>query len=127
MPFTIKIMSKSILVIDNDQSILSIFEFILSQNGITPLAAKSGSKGLEAFLTNKDIQLVFLDFHLKDVSGIEALKSMTKKRPNIPIILIAGQDFENIQKVGYESGAYGIIYKPFDIEEILKITKKILG
>jgi DNA-binding response OmpR family regulator len=120
-------MNKSILVIDTDQSILSIFEFILLQNNITPLVAQSGSKGLELFLTNKDIQLVFLDLHLADVSGLDALKSMTKKRPNTPIILITGKEFESAQKIGYDSGAYGIIYKPFDIEDILKVIKKILG
>ncbi len=120
-------MNKSILVIDADQSVLSIFKFILTQNNFAPLVEKTGSKGLDVFLKNKDIQLVFLDIHLDDVSGLDALKSMTKKRPNTPIILIAGEKFESAQQIGYESGAYGIIYKPFDIEEVLKVIKKILG
>jgi len=51
---------------------------------------------------------------------------MLKKILTLPIILITDKSIEECQKKGYTFGAYGILYKPFDIEEILMITNQIL-
>jgi DNA-binding NtrC family response regulator len=61
-----------------------------------------------------------------DIPTKDVLKEILKSYPKLPIILITGNKIEDSQKNSYSYGAYGIIYKPFDAEEILTITNQIL-
>ena len=119
-------MSQKILIIDDDPSINTIFEFILKQAGYQTLSVNSGKEAIEIIKLSNDIILSFLDIELKNESGIDVFHSIHTINPSIPIILMCGNTPSSLLKKSLSIGAYGIIYKPFDIEEILKIISEII-
>ena len=119
-------MKKKTLIVDSDPSIRSIFEFMLHQAGFDTASAESGQACLRVIDTQTDIDLIFLDINLPDISGKTILKEIHNKKPNLMVILMANDGFMDILNSGYQLGAYGIIYKPFDIEEVLSVIKKVL-
>ncbi|MBT5954238.1 response regulator [bacterium] len=118
-------MSKNILVVDDDESISSIFEFILQQAGFTVITAKTGNDCLSVLSQNEKIDLIFLDVKMPGISGLDTLREILKSNPNMLVIMMTGFSINEVLKTAYEKGAYGIIYKPFDIEEVLNIINKI--
>lgn len=119
-------MKEKILLIDSDISILNILEFMLTQANYIPIKCHTGKNAIELCKQDSEIKLCFMEEKLPDVSSKDTLKEMLKNNPKLPIILISGSDIEASQKSSYSYGAYGIIYKPFDAEEILTITNQIL-
>ncbi len=118
-------MAKTILVVDDDQSIVSIFEFILQQAGYDTLTASSGMECLTHIESEKVIDLVFLDVKMPGLSGIETFKRIQKTRPMLLVVMMTGYSVDELLKEAFELGAYGVIYKPFDIEEVLSVIEKI--
>jgi len=115
-------MKKNILIVDDDKSILSIFEFILNKKQYNCITSDNYSKALNLFNENS-VDLVFIDARLKEDSGLDLFADLKKSVPGMPIILMTGYKTEEIVSEMYEIGSNLIIYKPFDVEEILKLIK----
>lgn len=118
-------MSKTILVVDDDQSINSIFEFILQQAGYKTITTSSGYGCLDIFKSGQPIDLVFLDLKMPGLSGIETYQEIQKIKPAQLVIMMTGYSVDELLKEAFELGAYGVIYKPFDVEEVLSVIEKI--
>ncbi|MGE4170418.1 MAG: response regulator [Candidatus Margulisiibacteriota bacterium] len=118
-------MSKTILVVDDDQSITSIFEFILGQAGYKTLSASSGQTCLDLLASHPTIDLVFLDVKMPGMSGIETFKEIQKINPTLLVVMMTGYSIDELLKEAFELGAYGVIYKPFDVEEVLSIVGRL--
>ncbi len=121
------IMAKKILVIDDDQSILSIFEYILQEAGYQTETASDGYEALEKVKQHADIDLVFTDVKMPGLSGIDTFKEIQKIRPRMLVVMMTGYSVDELLKEAFELGAYGVIYKPFDMEEVLSIIEKIFN
>lgn len=120
-------MSKKILVVDDDQSILSIFEYILQEAGYVTEIATDGYEALEKIKTIPDIDLLFMDVKMPGMSGIETFKEIQKIKPRLLVVMMTGYSVDELLKEAFELGAYGVIYKPFDMEEVLSIIEKIFN
>ncbi len=118
-------MDKTILVVDDDQSIVSIFEFILQQAGYNTITASSGYECIDIIKSDRKIDLVFLDVKMPGLSGIDTFKEIQKLRPFLLVVMMTGYSVDELLKEAFELGAYGVIYKPFDIEEVISVIDKI--
>ena len=74
-------MSKTILVVDDDHSIISIFEFILQQAGYHTITASSGQECIDLINSGQQIDLAFLDVKMPGLSGIETFRKIQEIRP----------------------------------------------
>lgn len=117
---------KKILVIDDDQSILSIFEYILNEAGYETVTAVDGYNAIEKVKNNK-FDLVFTDVKMPGLSGIDTYKEIRKLDPKLLVVMMTGYSVDELLKEAFELGAYGVIYKPFDMEEVLSIIEKIFN
>ena len=120
-------MSKKILVVDDDQSILSIFEYILQEAGYVTETAADGYEAIQKVKTLTDIDLMFMDVKMPGLSGIDAFKEIQKINPRLLVVMMTGYSVDELLKEAFELGAYGVIYKPFDMEEVLSIIEKIFN
>lgn len=118
-------MTKTILIVDDDPTVSSIFEFILSQVGYKALSAKNGEECLKIVKQDPQIDLVFLDAKMPGISGIDTLKTLQKTNPYLRVIIMNNYTESSQLEDVYDLGAFGIIYKPFDVEEVLTIIKRI--
>jgi two-component system nitrogen regulation response regulator GlnG len=100
---------KTILVIDDDRSILSVFEFVLEQNRYQVITASDAEFGLSLLNANPHVDLVFLDVKMPGMSGIEAFKEIQKTRPDLLVVMMTGYSVDELLREAFELGAHGVI------------------
>ena len=118
----------TILVIDDEESILSVMEIILSSNNYNVLKASGGVEGLKLIKEYRNkIDLIFLDLMMPDIYGVNVLERIkeNKDSKNIPVIIQSGtSDRKEIQKC-FDLGAEAFLAKPYNSSEVLEKIKEV--
>lgn len=113
-----------ILVVDDEPVTREIFGEILSEEGYSVVKARDGEEAIEK-MQKEHFHIAFLDIRLPDINGVEVYRMMKKLAPKTVAIMMTAYSVENLIKEALELGAYTCIHKPFDINEILDLIKKI--
>jgi len=108
----------SILVVDDEEMIRSLFEETLRESGHAVTAAKTGSEGLE-LVKERDFDLVFLDLKMPGIDGAELFRQIRKIKPKLPVTIITGYPESNIMMRALAQGPFGVMNKPFGESEII--------
>jgi two-component system OmpR family response regulator len=118
-------MTKSLLVIEDEDKIARLLELELTYEGYNVELARTGREGLNKILA-KDWDLVLLDIMLPELNGLEVLRRVRNADVNTPIILITARDATPDKVSGLDLGASDYITKPFEIEEVLARIRSCL-
>ncbi len=112
-----------ILLIDDEPAqIISITSFLKRRN-YTVLSAHSGKEGM-SILQNGNVDLVFTDFRMPDMNGMEVLKATKAFNPEIPVVVMtAFSDTEDAVQVMKE-GAFDYLSKPINLDELETLVQK---
>ncbi len=112
-----------ILLIDDEPAqILSIQSFLKRRN-YQVISANSGTEGLALFQKG-NVNLVFTDYRMPDMNGLQVVKEITKINPEIPVIVLtAYSDSEDAVQVMKE-GAFDYLSKPIDLDELELLVQK---
>jgi len=114
-----------ILIADDDPNLCKIISSILQFEGYTTEQAFSGEETLKK-LGKDSADLVLLDFRLPDISGLEVLTAMQKRKLSVPVIMISGQGTIRTALKATEMGVYDFIEKPLDPDRVLLMIKNAL-
>ena len=109
---------KSILIIDDEESIRKSLEGIFIDEGYGVISEEFGEEGLKTF-SEKLPNAVLLDIWLPDSDGTAILNSMVKINKNIPVIMISGHSDIDTAIKTIKIGAYDFIEKPLSLERVL--------
>lgn len=113
----------NVLVVDDDDDVLSTLAEILTELRLHPVCAENGRDALEIIRTRK-IDLVITDLMMPQMNGFELIQTMRRLNVNIPIAVISGHgEVRNVVNA-LTQGAYNFITKPFTIREIENIVKR---
>ncbi|WP_285765634.1 response regulator transcription factor [Peribacillus sp. SI8-4] len=118
-------MSKKILVVDDEQSIVTLLQYNLEQAGYTVITALDGEEGLQAAVDVRP-DLVVLDLMLPKMDGLEVCKQLRQQKINTPILMLTAKDDEFDKVLGLELGADDYLTKPFSPREVVARIKAIL-
>src|SRR3989344_9586773 len=115
-------MVKKILVLDDDQGILTALSFMLEELGIK-YSTHSDISILKK-ISDKEIGLVLIDLLISGKDGGDLIKSLKSKKEtkNIPIIMFSAHP--NAKDISKKSGANDFLEKPFEMDELLNLIKK---
>ena len=80
---------QTILVVDDEEAVLRLFQKILKKEKYTVLMANNGKTALEQ-IERKRPDLVILDLKMPDMSGIETLRRINRLNVNTEVIIITG-------------------------------------
>lgn len=116
---------KKILVVDDDESILKVFQYGLEDAGYEVSIAASGFEAVDKVRAGK-YDLVFLDVRMPRMNGVETFKELRKISEKLVAVMMTGYRVDALLKEAFEAGAYACIYKPFEMTEIIGIIEKIL-
>jgi DNA-binding response OmpR family regulator len=117
-------MSKSILIVDDEQIIRNVLKRKLEQNtAYTVFTADDGEPGLEIF-RQQPIDLVISDLLMVRMNGIELLRNLKQIDPKVPVIIITGYGTLDDAIEAIKLGAEDFIKKPFDISEVIATIDK---
>ena len=115
----------SILVVDDEASVLFTYRMILEQQGYEAAAAATCKEALE-LVRQRDFDLLLCDLSLEEKrTGFEVFNLAREKNPNARCILITGYaSHEAVDRAGQEGIA--VLFKPIDIEEFLSTISSTL-
>lgn len=113
----------SILVIDDEESIRTGSERILSRMGYLVFKASKGLEGLD-ILSSQKIEIVLLDLKMPGMDGMEVLSLIQKLHPDILVIIITGYATLETAIDAMKQGAYDFIPKPFEPDQLRIVVNR---
>jgi two-component system, NtrC family, nitrogen regulation response regulator NtrX len=111
-------MFPSILIVDDEPSILKSLVGILSDEGFEVSTASNGYEALK-IIDAESPDLVLLDIWMPGIDGIETLKQIKKDNPFIQVIIITGHGTIETAVQATKIGAFDLIEKPLSIDKII--------
>ena len=119
-------MYKTILVVDDEESICQSLRGILSDEGYEVRTAGSGEDALKAI--EEDVpDLVLLDIWLPGMDGLEALKIIKAETPQVPVIMMSGHGTIETAVKATKLGAFDFIEKPISLEKVVLLVNHALA
>jgi len=119
-------MKKHILVVDDDNDILELLEYNLSNAGYDVLGFLN-TKHVRQVLSEESIDLIIMDRNLPDIEGSLYIEMLRSKNVDTPVIFLSAKDSKKDIKEGFLRGADDYITKPFDMEELLLRVNAVIS
>ena len=116
---------KTILLAEDDASIRLIVNQTLVSAGHT-VRATSSPEALERWIRNGEGDLVVTDVYLTDTAIFELIPSFRLARPDLPIIVMSGQNTILTAASAAQHGVYDYLPKPFDIDQLVDLVDRAL-
>ena len=117
-------MQKTILIVDDEKSICKSLGSILVDEGYEILTAGSGEEAMKV-IEEDPPQLVILDIWLPGIDGIETLKVIKSRYPQIRVIMISGHGTIETAVKATKLGAFDFFEKPLSMEKIILIVNHV--
>jgi DNA-binding NtrC family response regulator len=116
---------KTILVVDDEKSVRDSLCMILTYARYEVEMAEDGAKAL-AIVESHPIDMVLLDIKMPGMDGIEILEAMTKKNPELPVVMISGHGTIETAVEATKKGAFDFLSKPLDRDKLLVTVRNAL-
>jgi len=119
---------KTILVVEDDPSLLDLLRTLLEINGYEVLTATDGIEAVELFREHASrISLVISDLGLPRLGGWEAFQQMKALKPSVKALLASGYFEASLREDALRMGAIDFVQKPYRPPEIIKRIDSILS
>jgi DNA-binding NtrC family response regulator len=118
-------MKTNILVVDDIKSMRLTLGGILEDEGYNVLLAEDGYQAIEA-AKQTSFALAFMDIKMPGINGVQTFREIKKINPQAAVIMMTAYSVEDLVREALEEGAYAVVYKPFDVENILSIIDSAL-
>ncbi|HSA64751.1 MAG TPA: sigma-54 dependent transcriptional regulator [Nitrospira sp.] len=118
-------MSASILVVDDEEAIVSSLSSILEDEGYEVSVAKSGAEALKTYTADPP-DLMLLDIWMPDMDGLETLRRIKELVPTAQVMVMSGHGSIETAVKAIKLGAYDYIEKPLSLENVTLRVKHAL-
>jgi signal transduction histidine kinase/CheY-like chemotaxis protein len=112
----------TILVVDDDRDVRQLAVSCLESLGYQVLAADGGPAALEIAASTANIDMVLIDIAMPEITGVEAMDAILKKRPGVPFLYMTGY----VGPSKLDPSEHRILKKPFTIAELAAKVEEIL-
>lgn len=118
-------MKTKIMIVEDDESTVTLLEYQLVKAGFETLTATDGESGLQ-LIEKEAPDLIILDVMLPGMDGFDVCKQLRQKRMLTPILMLTarGEEFDKV--LGLELGADDYMTKPFSPREVVARVRAIL-
>lgn len=114
---------ENILVVEDEEDILTIFSEQLDRWGYNPIVASNGTEGISKF-KNQPIDLTISDIKMPGMDGMSFLKEIKREDENAVVIMVTGYPSIDSAVTSIKDGAYDYLVKPINIDDLkLKIQR----
>lgn len=121
-------MSKTILAVDDERSIVRLVQVNLERQGYNVVTAFDGKQPLEKIAANPP-DMVICDVMMPYMDGFEVLRQlrMDPATRDLPVIMLTAKAMDNDVFQGYKYGATCYLTKPFSPPELISFVKRIFS
>jgi CheY-like chemotaxis protein len=117
----------TILLIDDEESVRTVFQVALERAGYRVLTAENGKLGLR-LLEHQEVDLILVDIFMPDMDGLEVILRLRESRCASKMIAITGRSgMKNFLDIAKHLGAHDTLMKPFSVQELLDAVSAQLG
>ena len=106
-------MKNRILIVDDEEAIVSVLQKIMKINGLEADSVQSGEEALSLLKEDK-YALLLLDINMHGMDGFEVIRQLRARGADIPIIVVSGRKDDYDALYGMDLGADDYITKPFN-------------
>src|SRR5436190_9271886 len=114
-----------ILIADDEAPIVDLLTDLLSSEGYDVAGVGSGTAVLEQLQGEHGFGLLLMDLQMPGVNGLDLIEQLRKDSIDIPVILITGHGTSSIAIRAMQIGAYDYLNKPFDLDEVVVVVKRL--
>jgi DNA-binding NtrC family response regulator len=115
----------NLLIVDDEQSYRQLLTLVFGSDGHIIHTAASGTEALQV-LQKERVQVLISDVRLPDMDGIQVLRLAREAQPDIGVVMITAFATVETAREAFKLGADDFVQKPFDIEELKLIVRKVL-
>ncbi|GEK58121.1 DNA-binding response regulator [Marinococcus halophilus] len=118
-------MATRLLVVDDEESIVTLLKYNLEQSGYT---VDTAYDGVEAIRKAQQVKydLIVLDLMIPEIDGLEVCRKIRTEKIQVPILMLTAKDEEFDKVLGLELGADDYMTKPFSPRELVARVKAIM-
>lgn len=118
-------MKSTILIVDDEENLLSALVLNFEMEGYTVFSASNGTEAIRLF-QSQNIDGVILDVMMPNISGVEVCRRIRETNNNVPVLFLTANNSSADKIEGLRSGADDYITKPFNLEELLLRVDNLL-
>jgi len=109
-----------ILIVDDEENVRNVFrDFCMTSPLFKVVTASGGQEAIE--LTDRnDFDIVTMDLIMPEVSGLEAIETIKKQKPHLPMVIITGNATDKLIHQAGRLGGCRVMHKPVGVEQFLR-------
>ncbi|MFA5143721.1 MAG: response regulator [Candidatus Omnitrophota bacterium] len=113
-------------IVDDDPNAGKAMKSVLERKGYSITTCLTGEEAI-ALAKDRPRDIFFIDMKLPVLNGLETYLKIRKVNPEAVVVMMTGyrQEMEEMVKQAMEKGAYSCLYKPFNMDEAIKIIEEI--
>ncbi|MFA6362264.1 response regulator [Methanoregula sp.] len=113
-----------ILIVDDDESMNKTMALVLKRKGYDVAVSLSGLDAIGK-VRAQPFDIIFMDIKMPVMDGVETFEKIREIRPDAVVMMMTAYSVEDLIQKALREGAYGIIYKPLDIEKTLAAIEEV--
>lgn len=113
-----------VFVVDDDRDFAEGLALALELAGHEVESANSGTEAIEKF-RQQDFDITFMDVRMPGLNGVESFLQIRKLKPGAKVMMMTAYSVEELLQRAIDSGAIGVLNKPFDSAELMKSLEGI--
>jgi two-component system, NtrC family, response regulator HydG len=114
----------SILVVDDDVDNAESLGELFEMEGHNVSVVHSGQAAIDSYL-NTNFDLAFMDVMMPGKNGVESFIEIRRMKPEAKVFMMTGYSVEELLQQAAREGALGVIEKPLDAQEVLRMTERV--
>lgn len=118
--------AKTILIIDDEETIRESLQYVLSEEGYTCLAVSNGLEA-EQIMQKEKTDLIILDYQSPKFNRIQMIEKLRNLNPDVLILVITSYSDSEMAYKSLYAGADNILLKPVDFDELTTLLKVMFG
>jgi two-component system cell cycle sensor histidine kinase/response regulator CckA len=117
--------SETILLVDDEESLLDIGKEMLKRHGYHVLTANSGEAAIDAYdREGKTVDLVILDLNMPGMGGLKCLAALRDMNPRSRVIIASGYLADDQLRASVRFGASAFVAKPYKLSDLLRAVRE---
>jgi len=121
-------MSNKILVVEDNEMNMQLFEYLLEESGFEIVKATTGEEALK-LATGAKPDLILMDIHLPGMDGLSVVRELKANgdMDNVPILALTAHAMRGDKDRFLQAGCDGYISKPIDVKTFIPSIQQFLG
>ena len=115
---------KRVLIVDDEEDILLGLSRYLKRHGYDVITETSPRRAIEV-LSTEPADILITDIKMDELSGLDLIEEAKKRNKDIRVIVMTARGSDELERLAIEKGAVEYIEKPFDIDYLLQLLRKL--